>query len=1620
MKKSVLFIALILFLFITSIRSDFKSINEEFVAEQSFTKERVPFDTDEPNLPLYIDIKSLPSYIYENFGQSDEKVKYICHIPFQGHFLFTNEKSIVYTTNKHWTSFEVENAQMNDLKANDELKSKVHYHHAKLRKSNLKNYQSLLYKNIFNGVDLEFITGPNNMVKSSFYLQRGSDIDLIKLNYEFDNDLTMSIEEDGTLLFLTNTTQEPLLRESKPIFFQNGKELNGEYQLDQEKFQITFRITDPNFDPNKQLIIDPNYSTYIAGSGEDVSRYGNTDSNHCGIIGGYTESTDFPTKNAIQSSLKSTKDVFMLKTCNGETLEWSTYLGSNAEDDIYYFLLDSEDNIYATGYTGYAGTTLANRFPTTSGSYHQYCTSASVKNTFLFKLKSDGSELLWSTFICSTDLNWGRGIAIKGEHIYVGGHTEDQIPPSGETGGTYDCDDADIDSSSFYVVKLSIDGSGPLLRSRCFGGNEQDVTIRMIGDENYLYYVGHTKSNTFPTTSGAIMEDPPTTGLLTSKWFMGKLDINDFSTEWSSYFGGTRNSYPTEIALKSTGDVWVSGKTAAEDFPLTEGCEQDYYKERDGHFAGTFSLFSADGSELLYSSYLGGFSQGSSDIWTIGIGMNDEVVIGMTYPPYHDDDYDYDFGVGAGVIVFNHDVSEHFRLIRVGTFRVMGIGFYQNDPFNFTIVGSSSSVDGYNNTLETTEGAFQETRLDGDDLFAIHIYTKCDEGYYGIDRGCQPCAKGFYADEKGTTKKCTECPKGTYNNETASSRCYSCLKGWYNGFLNSTTCFKCPKGKYTDQTEQRSCKSCVEGAYNTEDGLSSCDKCGVGQYNSDAGQTKCEKCDVGQFANDTGMSFCYDCMAGTYNKLEGQENCFACDKGKHQDSTRATICKDCPPGMFQDEKGQPKCKNCTGGTYNTKYSASSCEECEIGKFSPEDGSTECLKCDYGHFGNDTGLWECPKCPSGSYSIDKGSTKCDLCQYGTYSDVVGMTSATCINCPMGTYNSHKGANSLDRCSKCPQGTFSVAVGAHSDSICQMCPKGTYNPQTGSQSLDDCLTCPQGTIANGIKATTCLECPVGEEPDESQNECQSCQAGFYSDKEGQVCDPCAAGEFNNEQGLTYCVKCASLDICLGNNTCDGERDPDYYCARCKSGYFLLNDQCQGCPPPVQAILIITALAVILILIYVFRAKINNFMKSTRNPIKDITFTFFQILAGIIALDLAWPVPVRSNLRFVSSVFNLKFDTVVSPECYKSFTFYDTWLIIFLIPIGGTVIAVCFWLYYLKRYKLEPERLERRKIRLVHHYSIVLKYMYLPLVKLSVDPFDFTYQEEDDKYYLDSNPKLSPSDEKWQSFLPLFISAVVLYVIGIPVFFFIVVYKAKKANFNEWYEKRFGWMYRYFKPNRYWWELVEIFFKFLVIVTAIMFTVNSVGQAWFVLGLLTVLMLLVLLLRPYKGEYPKYVAEDRLVVGLLLIAFSIVTLAIDFFKSIPFFVLFPIGFIIAFDGIKENLRKFLVESKLIRAEIQMQAVELKNNNINLDDFLTQEGEDEKKSQKKNQQLLKQINEMNKGLRTMKNTLKTTQKKIDAFSQENEQIEEKNRIFWEENEQLENKVKEPDGGNANLDETD
>src|SRR5207248_86236 len=96
------------------------------------------------------------------------------------------------------------------------------------------------------------------------------------------------------------------------------------------------------------------YSTYFGGSGNDLGQGIAVDSSGNAYITGHTDSTNFPTKNAFQSSVAGGgfSDAFLVKLGPaGSTLLYSTYFGGGNFDSGNAIAVDSSGKAYLAGET---------------------------------------------------------------------------------------------------------------------------------------------------------------------------------------------------------------------------------------------------------------------------------------------------------------------------------------------------------------------------------------------------------------------------------------------------------------------------------------------------------------------------------------------------------------------------------------------------------------------------------------------------------------------------------------------------------------------------------------------------------------------------------------------------------------------------------------------------------------------------------------------------------------------------------------------------------------------------------------------------------------------------------------------------------------------------------------------------------------------------------------------------------------------------------------------------------------------------------------------------------------------------------------------------------------------
>lgn len=239
------------------------------------------------------------------------------------------------------------------------------------------------------------------------------------------------------------------------------------------------------------------YSTFIGGNGYESTTAMALDKEGNLLISNITNSTDFPTtKGAFDTSYNGGEyDVSISKLALDGTgdsdLIFSTYLGGTDADMAYSIALNNTGDIYVTG------SSYCANYPTTPNAYKKNCTGPN--DSFVSKLKSDGSYLLSSTYIGGSYWDYGEVIAIDNfGNVIVTGETGSLDFPftNGAYEGTYKGDECDV-----VIFKLSSDGD-TLLYSTFIGGEKTEYPqgLALDPDDNALV-VGMTASTDFPSTS---------------------------------------------------------------------------------------------------------------------------------------------------------------------------------------------------------------------------------------------------------------------------------------------------------------------------------------------------------------------------------------------------------------------------------------------------------------------------------------------------------------------------------------------------------------------------------------------------------------------------------------------------------------------------------------------------------------------------------------------------------------------------------------------------------------------------------------------------------------------------------------------------------------------------------------------------------------------------------------------------------------------------------------------------------------------------------------------------------------------------------------------------------------
>jgi len=332
-------------------------------------------------------------------------------------------------------------------------------------------------------------------------------------------------------------------------------------------------------------------STYVGGSGTDGinnitpinENYGDAfrgeivlDNEDNVVVISSTSSRDFPvTSGAFDDMIDpgSEQDACVFKVSKDmSSMIWSTYLGG--EDDqagISVRVSEADQSVYVQGWT------MGSDFPTTERAFKTNYVGGPA-DAFVTRISADGSELMASTFLGTTNEDYGYLLDLdRAGNVYaVGQSARGEYPISDDV--------YSVPSSSLFLQKLDADLSVDLLSTQLGNGsgglNGRLVPTAFLIDNCNRIYLSAWGGG---TNNGDRINDMP----LTSDAFQSSTDGSDFylmvlepdasALTYGSYIGGDQAAEHVDggtSRFDKRGIVYqavCSGCGGFSDFPVTSG-----------------------------------------------------------------------------------------------------------------------------------------------------------------------------------------------------------------------------------------------------------------------------------------------------------------------------------------------------------------------------------------------------------------------------------------------------------------------------------------------------------------------------------------------------------------------------------------------------------------------------------------------------------------------------------------------------------------------------------------------------------------------------------------------------------------------------------------------------------------------------------------------------------------------------------------------------------------------------------------------------------------------------------------------------------------------------------------
>jgi uncharacterized repeat protein (TIGR01451 family) len=576
----------------------------------------------------------LPLIFEPNQGQTDPRVKFLARGAGYSLFLDATGAMIAMQT-AHSTAADQRFVRMKLVGANpaaattgtDPLPGKSNYlfgNDPKQWHTGIPQYAGARYQSVYPGIDLVFY-GNQGRLEYDFRIAPGADPSQAELQFDGATKLELS----GGDLILTGGDDGGLRLEAPRVYQRDGdrqKSVAGRFVL-RAANRVGFEI-DP-YDRDRELIIDPvlDFSTYFGGSGTETSPSVAVNGNGNIYLAGTTQdspASSFPTSGPtvgtppqtligpLSLTASSPPHIFIAEIIPSQppSVLYETFIGGTGSDTSVGLSIDSAGNAYLVGNTTSTDfPTLGLPYQTAPEAKGPQCASIACTSVFVSVLNALGSSLSYSSYLSGNGNDQASGMAIDlSADVFITGTTTSNDTPS-----TTDAFPATLSpvpyqnqskaSLQFFVTKL-------------------DTNIPSVGGIAYSTYFGGSTPAPAVATGGGIAVD--STGNI---YFDGT--TNFFNSGVGSYGdSGQTEDFPIINAYQPCLDTpppTVLPITSPCTAPTTTPYPTDAFVAKLNPVAAQ-----SGGTQLLFSTYLGGGGQDTGTAIAIDSGAANIYVTGST------------------------------------------------------------------------------------------------------------------------------------------------------------------------------------------------------------------------------------------------------------------------------------------------------------------------------------------------------------------------------------------------------------------------------------------------------------------------------------------------------------------------------------------------------------------------------------------------------------------------------------------------------------------------------------------------------------------------------------------------------------------------------------------------------------------------------------------------------------------------------------------------------------------------------------------------------------------------------------------------------------------------------